>query len=184
MMQKIVGHFAPQNWTNIFRSAHIMNVNTKTKVFALSVHRVLYLHVPRLIWTPKIWINLKLLSLNLIWINLILLSLNHILVYMIKGCEFHGRKEEVKDHLEKCGYRGLPKTISHRDFQDQVCVSILYRYMHMCCVFMDLYIFKFNSFCSVWVFFQFFLCFAHSFAHLIQTKNIKQAIHQSQQSFM
>nr|XP_022342955.1 E3 ubiquitin-protein ligase TRAF7-like isoform X1 [Crassostrea virginica] len=36
-----------------------------------------------------------------------------------KGCEFHGRKEEVKDHLEKCGYRGLPKTISQRDFQDQ-----------------------------------------------------------------
>lgn len=107
------------------------------------------------------------------------------LSYMIKGCEFHGRKEEVKDHLEKCGYRGLPKTISQRDFQDQVCVSILYRYMHICCVFMYLDIFKFNSFCSVCVFFPNSFCAL--LIHLLisfKQKNIKQAIHQGQQSFI
>ena len=98
---------------------------------------------------------------------------------MIKGCEFHGRKEEVKDHLEKCGYRGLPKTISKRDFQDQVCVSILYRYMHMCCVFMDLDIFKFNSFCSVWFFFPIlfvlcsFICSSHSNKEISNKHSIK-----------
>lgn len=36
-----------------------------------------------------------------------------------KGCEFHGRQEEVDDHQGRCGYRGLPKTISQKDFKDQ-----------------------------------------------------------------
>lgn len=36
-----------------------------------------------------------------------------------KGCEFHGRQEEVGDHQGRCGYRGLPKTISQKDFKDQ-----------------------------------------------------------------
>lgn len=36
-----------------------------------------------------------------------------------KGCEFHGRQEEVGDHQGRCGYRGLPKAISQKDFKDQ-----------------------------------------------------------------
>ncbi|XP_062615981.1 E3 ubiquitin-protein ligase TRAF7-like isoform X1 [Saccostrea cucullata] len=36
-----------------------------------------------------------------------------------KGCVFHGRQDEVRDHLGTCGYRGLPNSISQRDFQDQ-----------------------------------------------------------------
>lgn len=36
-----------------------------------------------------------------------------------KGCEFHGRQDEVGDHQGRCGYRGLPKTISQKDFKDQ-----------------------------------------------------------------
>lgn len=39
---------------------------------------------------------------------------------VIVGCEFHGRQEEVDDHQGRCGYRGLPKTISQKDFKDQV----------------------------------------------------------------
>lgn len=35
-----------------------------------------------------------------------------------KGCEFHGRQEEVGDHQGRCGYRGLPKAISQKDFKD------------------------------------------------------------------
>lgn len=38
----------------------------------------------------------------------------------IVGCEFHGRQEEVGDHQGRCGYRGLPKAISQKDFKDQV----------------------------------------------------------------
>ncbi|XP_048755261.2 E3 ubiquitin-protein ligase TRAF7-like isoform X2 [Ostrea edulis] len=36
-----------------------------------------------------------------------------------KGCEFQGRQDEVRNHLGTCGYRGLPMSINHKDFENQ-----------------------------------------------------------------
>ena len=44
------------------------------------------------------------------------------------GCEFAGTKDQMIEHLEICGYRGLQNSVTIQDFNLQVLIQACYTY--------------------------------------------------------